>query len=141
MHHCRRVGNAAVVTVSERRNVALAHVFYNLQQVGFYVELGRFTCGISSNCGASAVFSEGEIVSTLGLTSFTVGVCFKQFVGEDAVSPTTIIIEKSQCNCVIPEALYLLVLHLFHRCSSDYIFIHLGCRALVGISSVLDYFP
>ena len=85
MHHCRGVSNAAVVTVSKRRNVALAHVFYNLQQVGFYVELGRFRTCISSNCGASAVFSEGEIVSTLGLTSFTVGVCFEQFVSKSVV--------------------------------------------------------
>jgi len=85
MHHCCGVSNAAVVTVSERRNVALAHVFYNLQQVGFYVELGRFACGISSNCAACAIFSAGEIVSTLGLAGFTVGVCFEQFVGKSVV--------------------------------------------------------
>ena len=35
---------------------------------------------------------------------------------------------------VIEAALYPLLLYLFHRCSSDYIFTPVGCSALVGSS-------
>ena len=40
---------------------------------------------------------------------------------------------------VIPKVLYPLVLAVCHPASSDYITIHLGCPALVGCLSGLDY--
>jgi len=51
---------------------------------------------------------------------------------------------ENHCRSFVTlEALYPLALHLYHRCSSDYIIIsvfNMRCRALVGISSDLDYF-
>lgn len=51
---------------------------------------------------------------------------------------------ENHCRSFVTlEALYPLALHLYHRCSSDYIIIcvfNTRCRALVGGSSVLDYY-
>ena len=58
VHHRGRIHDAAVVAVSEGRDVALAHVFNNFQQVGLDVELGRFASGVGHAQGAT-----GEPVS------------------------------------------------------------------------------
>ena len=96
VHHCRGIGNTAVVAVSEGGDVALAHVLDHLQQVGLDVELGGLTGGIGCNGGAGAGLAEGEVVTALGVRSLAVGISFEQFVGKHPIAPTTVVVEQSQ---------------------------------------------
>ena len=43
VHHCGWVNDAAVVTIGERRNVALTKVLDHFKQVGSHVKLGGLT--------------------------------------------------------------------------------------------------
>ena len=97
MHHCRGIGNTTVVAVSERRHVALTHVFDHLQQVGLDIELRRFACTVVQDRGGRCLgLAQRVIVTALGAVSFAVCLSLKQFVSEDAIAPTTIIVKQGQ---------------------------------------------
>ena len=122
------------MVLSESGDVALTHVLDHFEKIGFYAKLGRLTRGISNTEGAASCafsFATRQVITTFVRVSLAVGFGFKQFVGEHTVAPAAVVVQQCECNVVIPEALYLLALHLCHRCSSDYIFIPVGCRALV----------
>ena len=124
MHHCGGIADAAVVPISKGGNVPLPHVFDNLEEVCLDIESGGFASGVRkerSNCRLFLL--QGIVITTLATISCALCFCLEKFIGKDTITPAAIVVKKCECNVVIPKALYLLVLHLCHRCSSDYIFI------------------
>ena len=99
MHHCGRIHNAAVVTISESRDVALTHVLNDFQQVGGDVKLARLTSGVGHTQGATRAalgLAAGQVVTTLLFVSGTVGFSFQEFVSEHPIAPATVVVKQSQ---------------------------------------------
>lgn len=91
VHHCSRICNAAVVAVGERRNVPLAHVLHDLEEVGLDIELGGFASGVSQEGSSSCLrLLQGVEVTTLGAVSCAIGFSFEQLVCEDAIPPAAV---------------------------------------------------
>ena len=97
MHHCRGIGNTTVVAVSKRGHVTFAHVLDHLQQVGLDIKLARFTSVVADEWRSCVLRpAQGVIVTALVAVSSAVGLGLEQFIGEDAIAPTTIIIKQRQ---------------------------------------------
>ena len=100
MHHRGRIHDAAVVAVSEGRDVALTHVLDDFQQVGLDVELGGFASFVGHTQGAKATgilfFATGQVVTTLLGISFATSFSFQEFVSEHPVAPAAVVIKQGQ---------------------------------------------
>ena len=87
------------MVLSESGDVALTHVLDHFEEVSFDAELGGFTRGIGDTQGAAGTtlgLAAGEVVTALVRVSLTVGFGLKQFVGEHAVAPATIVVQQCQ---------------------------------------------
>ena len=92
VHHRGRIHDAAVVTISEGRDVALTHVLDDFQKVSGHVKLGRFTSCVVDALG----FATRQVITTLVFASNTIGFGLQQFVCEDAVTPAAIVVQQGQ---------------------------------------------
>ena len=99
MHHRGRIHDAAVVAISESRDVALTHVLDDFEEVSLDVELGAFAGGIGNTQGSAGTafgLCRQAGSSRLALVSSTVGFGFQEFVSEHPIAPAAIVVQQGQ---------------------------------------------
>ncbi len=100
VHHEDGIADAAIQTVGESRNVALTQILNNSQKVGTNRELLNLVAilsnGVRNTPKGILGLTTSEVVTTLGVRSLTLGNGFQQFVDENPITPTTIVIQQSQ---------------------------------------------
>ena len=149
VHHRGGVDDAAVVTVSEGGDVALAHVLDHFEQVGLDIELGGFASFVGDAKGGVGVgellLTTGQVVTALDFVGLATSFCFEQLVSEDAVTPAAVVIEQGEAADGLVEHVEVAgvqqqALGRDQRFTGNFESRGLGCVAVVGRAGVFPTF-
>gem|GEM_PF-6591754 len=107
VHHEGGIHDGAIQAISVSRNVTLTEVLNNSQQVSLDRELlglgAVLIGGVGNATGGILGLATSEVVTTLRSRGGTVCFSFGQFVNEDAVTPTAIVVEQGQRTDALVE--------------------------------------